>query len=177
MSASQFASFAAYTPPPDEHARIVTTSVPQRQSRLGSAWFPEQDSYQSGGIPTFGSHYSNELPTQDVTTNQWQTRYGWRIDILAAAAYVLGPLSETENDYVRFHAYQSALLTTPAILCRLFVSLFQSLSWLAGALTFIILAFQLLLAFLAYRGASGNSLTSYHAPLVGRIAEDWVAEE
>ena len=169
----------------------MTTSVPQRQSRLGSAWFPEQDSYQSGGIPTFGSHYSNELPTQDVTTNQWQTRYGWRIDILAAAAYVLGPLSGlllftrycpryNTNMEQRFSpypscfrdgerlcpfpwwvnlraaacrplnpndsAYQSALLTTPAILCRLFVSLFQSLSWLAGALTFIILAFQLLLA-------------------------------
>lgn len=64
----------------------------------------------------------------------WDTRYGMRVDMLAAAAYILGPLSgeptypwsivyvnltasallllvlETHNDYVRFHGTHEPVL-------------------------------------------------------------------
>ena len=69
---------------------------------------------------------------EEGTINQWETRFGMRVDLLAAAAYLLGPISgkyiwswqdymsiliqgliefiallclilETHNDYVRFH--------------------------------------------------------------------------
>ncbi|KAF8872137.1 hypothetical protein CPB84DRAFT_1967525 [Gymnopilus junonius] len=187
MSASQFASFAAYTPPPDEHDSAVTATTSKAKSRLSSAWFPSENSYQSGGIPTFSSQYSKVSSVtydQNIPSSQWETRYGWRVDLLAAAAYILGPVSalvilvlETQNDYVRFNAYQSALMTTPAVLLRMFISVFQSPSWLRGISTLFIVALQFLLAFRAYRGASDNNLVPYHAPLVGRIAEEWLAEE
>lgn len=74
------------------------------------AWFPAQSepstSYQSGGLPTLGTSYSggggvgmggmgsatsgNE---EEGTINQWETRFGMRVDLLAAAAYLLGPIS------------------------------------------------------------------------------------
>lgn len=116
------------TPPPD-HPEYTPTPAPIRP------WFPAHvsssheinTSYQSGGIPTFANSASGGGGnTSDTQQNQWETRYGLRIDILAALAYLLGPISgrpsprdsctypdiplaltlliiETQNDYVRFH--------------------------------------------------------------------------
>ena len=101
-------------------------------------------SYQSGGVPTWetaiggGSGADEEVESQ--MQNQWETRYGMRVDFLAAWAYVLGPISgaphiprflqssfdltespnlafcmlimETHNDFVRFHG-------VPALHCPL----------------------------------------------------------
>lgn len=138
-------------PPPDD------PGYPSNQpstSRFGrSSWFPTQPStrevtsYQSGGVPTWetaiggGSGANEEVESQ--MQNQWETRYGMRVDLLAAWAYVLGPISgalhifpflqssfdltespnlafcmlimETHNDFVRFHG-------VPALLCPLFCS-------------------------------------------------------
>lgn len=135
-------------PPPDD------PGYPSNQpstSRFGrSSWFPTQPStrevtsYQSGGVPTWetaiggGSGANEEVESQ--MQNQWETRYGMRVDLLAAWAYVLGPVSgalpflqssfdltespnlafcmlimETHNDFVRFHG-------VPALLCPLFCS-------------------------------------------------------
>lgn len=58
-------------------------------------------SYQSGGIPTWetsiggGSGADDEVESQ--MRNQWETRYGMRVDFLAAWAYVLGPISGGPN--------------------------------------------------------------------------------
>lgn len=93
-------------------------------------------SYQSGGIPTFNTSVAGGAgAAEDVEgqTNQWETRYGMRVDVLAAVAYLLGPISgvwnaigfqimhtlnvclalallvtETQNDYVRFHGWSSS---------------------------------------------------------------------
>lgn len=50
-----------------------------------------------------GGAYQNESNTHDA----YDTTYGWRIDIEAAAAYIAGPILaivllilETKNDYV-----------------------------------------------------------------------------
>jgi hypothetical protein len=54
-------------------------------------------SYQSGGIPTWetaiggGSGADEEVESQ--IQNQWETRYGMRVDLLAAWAYILGPVT------------------------------------------------------------------------------------
>ena len=54
-------------------------------------------SYQSGGIPTWetaiggGSGADEEVESQ--VQNQWETRYGTRVDLLAAWAYILGPVT------------------------------------------------------------------------------------
>lgn len=98
-------------------------------------------SYQAGGStsdPTVQSQaYTNDVESQayaygnggygggssgEDRVNAWESRFGWRIDLMAAAAYLGGPVSgelnqcswkltaallllilETQNDYVRFH--------------------------------------------------------------------------
>ncbi|KAK0233227.1 hypothetical protein IW262DRAFT_61523 [Armillaria fumosa] len=194
---SKFASFAAYAPPPDDPS-YASSSRPAR------AWFPPhaETSYQSGGVPSFGTAASGGLGSSDEVEgpqNQWETRYGLRVDVLAALAYLFGPISgecrlgfrvpsslipsiaflilifETHNDYVRFHAYQSALLTTPLVVLRILVSLLQFPQWMRTSLTLVIVGVQLYMAARASRDTS--SLVRYHLPTIGQIAEDWLADE
>ncbi|KAF7320329.1 hypothetical protein MKEN_00817700 [Mycena kentingensis (nom. inval.)] len=179
MSApNSFASFAAYTPPPDVH------SEQQQQPR---PWFPSQQnptSYQSGGIPTFAAPTSaaavDEVESQQ---NQWETRHGLRVDLLAALAYVLGPISalallilETQNDYVRFHAYQSALLTTPLVIIRIFASLLQFPGWIRSFFTILLLLAQGYMAAHAYMDAQ-SGLTRFQLPYIGQISARWLEDE
>lgn len=177
------------TPPPDdEPAHASSSRPPVRQ------WFPVHTSsqtintsYQSGGIPTFntsGTGGAGAVEDAEGQTNEWVTRYGMRVDILAALAYLLGPISalallltETKNDFVRFHAYQSALLLTPLVVLRIFASLVGFWSWLQTLLTLLIFLPALYMTSHAYRDAAHNGLARYHLPRIGRIADSWVADE
>jgi hypothetical protein len=88
------------TPPPDDPswaANNASTSKP-----VAKPWFPAQpslpshnieSSYQSGAIPTFGASATGGLAEAEGQQSQWETTHGWRVDLLAAAAYVLGPIS------------------------------------------------------------------------------------
>lgn len=121
-------------PPPDDPSYASSSNHPHTTTR---AWFPPQHviSYQSGGIPTFNTSQAGGIGAVEEAeaaggTNAWETRYGARVDLMAAFAYLLGPLSgsfhsgghatswaviliallallllivETHNDYVRFH--------------------------------------------------------------------------
>lgn len=184
-------SFAPYTPPPDD-----PSSHPSHQpstSRFTRPWFPTQSpirevtSYQSGGIPTWetaiagGSGADDEAEAQ--VQNPWETRYNMRVDLLATWAYMLGPISafcllvtETRNDFVRFHAYQSALLTTPLLLLRILASVMQ-LSVLRTLLTLLLVTSIGVMAFQAHTGASRHGLTRFHVPFLGPLAERWLDEE
>ena len=57
-------------------------------------------SYQSGGVPTFdtsqagGAGAAEAAETAEGVT-AWETRYGFRVDLLGASAYLLGPISGT----------------------------------------------------------------------------------
>ncbi|KAI0778179.1 hypothetical protein BD413DRAFT_464946 [Trametes elegans] len=183
---SHFASFAAYTPPPDDPSYAASTS--QNTSR---AWFPSQQSlsYQSGGIPTFNTSQAGGLgAVEDAeaenANNMWETRHGFRVDLLAAFAYLLGPLSalillivETHNDFVRFHAYQSALLTTPLVILRILASLVQFPPFLRTIITLLLVIPSLYMAWQAYIDAARNGLVRFQIPFVGPLAERWVYEE
>ncbi|KAJ7783800.1 hypothetical protein DFH07DRAFT_789167 [Mycena maculata] len=186
-SSSHFASFAAYTPPPDDPALLPTTSkAPARP------WFPahastQDASYQSGGMPTFNASASSGSAVEEEAEsqqNQWETRHGLRVDMLAAFAYLLGPISalalliiETQNDYVRFHAYQSALLTTPLVVIRIFASLLQFPGWMRTILTLLMIGSQLYMAIRAYLDAANNGLARFRLPYIGPIAARWLEEE
>ena len=55
-------------------------------------------SYQSGGLPSLGNSYGGGggiglAEEAEEPQNQWETTYGMRVDILAAFAYLLGPIS------------------------------------------------------------------------------------
>ncbi|KAJ4486164.1 hypothetical protein J3R30DRAFT_3444670 [Lentinula aciculospora] len=188
------ASFAPYMPPPDDpeysgHTNAPKSKVPSRSR----AWFPSHhssqgSSYQSGGIPTFNDPqtggFGNSASEESESHNQWETRYGMRVDILSAFAYILGPLSallvlivETQNDYVRFHGYQSALFTTPLVVFRALLSLLQFPQWLRTFVTILVFASQLYMAVRAYTDASQNGLARFQLPIVGPIASQWLADE
>ncbi|KAK0465169.1 uncharacterized protein EV420DRAFT_943902 [Desarmillaria tabescens] len=180
---SKFASFAAYAPPPDDPSYTSSSRAATR------AWFPPhaETSYQSGGVPSFGTAVSSGLGSSEEVEgqqNQWETRYGHRVDVLAALAYLFGPISafilliiETHNDFVRFHAYQSALLTTPLVVLRILMSLLQFPQWMRTLFTLVIAGVQLYMAIRASRDASHNGLVRYHLPTIGQVAEDWLADE
>ncbi|KAF8237841.1 hypothetical protein L208DRAFT_1388787 [Tricholoma matsutake] len=179
-SSTNFAYFSPYTPPPDD--RSYSSSLPTDAS---PSHVPET-SYQSGGVPAFSafSFRHGTLPASQEQQNPWETRYGLRVDVLAAIAYILGPVSaltllvlETRNDYVRFHAYQSALLTTPLIFLRIFVSLVQSSPWMQTFFTLLLILPQGFMVIRAYLDASQHGLVHFHLPLTGFLAERWLAEE
>ncbi|EIW86702.1 hypothetical protein CONPUDRAFT_95480 [Coniophora puteana RWD-64-598 SS2] len=191
MSSSFASSFAPYTPPPDD-SRLTNPSGSTVKSK-SRPWFPShgsslgpESSYQSGGIPTFNNVTAPEAaqdPVEDQR-NQWQTRLGFRVDILAAFSYILGPISalavlilETHNDYVRFHAYQSALLMTPLVSIRILASLLGFWAWLCTMLTLLVLCAGLFMAFQAFVNGGADGLSRYHVPTIGPLAEQWVSEE
>ncbi|PIL31970.1 hypothetical protein GSI_06674 [Ganoderma sinense ZZ0214-1] len=189
---SHFASFAAYTPPPDDPSY---TSLPANGS--ARAWFPsaaasgsqQPTSYQSGGIPTFNTSQAGgagalEDAEAENANNMWETRHGFRVDLLAAFAYLLGPLSaltllivETYNDFVRFHAYQSALLTTPLVILRILASLLQFAPFVRTVFTLCLVIPSCFMTWRAYTDASRNGLVRFQIPFIGPLAERWVYEE
>ncbi|KAG8933062.1 hypothetical protein FRC03_001168 [Tulasnella sp. 419] len=199
MSSSSFAKASAYTPPPDQipQRMSATTSKPYapHQPNFGSqnAQGPSSygTSYQAGGIPSFGNAIAGDGYDAEVgggveggTVNEWETRFGWRVDVVAAASYLLGPITalaflilETHSDYIRFHSYQSALLTTPLILLRLLLSLLHFPQFFLSLLTFTIVLSVLFMAFRAYRDANSGGLSRYRLPWIGDLAERWVGEE
>ncbi|KZT02728.1 uncharacterized protein LAESUDRAFT_762613 [Laetiporus sulphureus 93-53] len=189
MSRTSFASsFAPYTPPPDD------PSYPSSSRHTSRAWPPRASSqqpmsYQSGAVPTFNTSQAGgpgavEEAAAESGAQIWETRFGARVDILAAFAYLLGPISallllilETDNDYVRFHAYQSALLSTPLILLRILASLLQFPSFMRTILTLIVAAPLLYMTWQAYIDAARNGLVRFQLPWIGPMADRWVSEE
>ncbi|KAF9270235.1 hypothetical protein L218DRAFT_1071697 [Marasmius fiardii PR-910] len=188
---------AAYTdnrlvqmPPPDD----PTYPSPSQSAskKVSRPWFPsqrsEETSYQSGGVPTFNNSvsggYGSSINEAESQQSQWETRFGMRVDLLAAFSYILGPLSallvlilETQNDFVRFHGYQSALLTGPLLLIRMLISFLQFPQWFRTIFTLIVICCQLYMGFHAYMDASQNDLLRFRLPFIGDIADRWVSEE
>jgi len=140
-----------------------------------------------GGGMGVGAAVANPYVYEDDRENavtMWETRFGMRVDVLAAFAYLLGPISallclvlETHNDFVRFHAYQSALLTAPILFFRIFGSLVGFASLLNSLLTWVIILVQLYMAFRAYTDASRNNLSRFYVPYIGPMAEQFVSDE
>ncbi|KAF9822194.1 hypothetical protein IEO21_00188 [Rhodonia placenta] len=188
MSRTNFAtSFAPYTPPPDDPSYASSSKPASRP------WLPRQSaqqpaSYQSGGIPTFNTSQAGGLGAVETEAESgssiWETRYDMRVDVLAAFAYILGPVSallllilETHNDYVRFHAYQSALLSTPLVLLRVLATLLQFSSVICTFFTLFIVVSLLYMMWQAYIDAARNGLARFQIPVIGPIADRWVSEE
>ncbi|CAE6514638.1 hypothetical protein RSOLAG22IIIB_09776 [Rhizoctonia solani] len=193
MSTRQdFASFAAYTPPPDAppEAGSLKSKRPWFPAHQSSNFVqgiagPSTGSYQAGGVPTFGTSMGGGAGhvEDQMGVNEWETRFGWRVDVEAAVAYLGGPITallllilETSNDFVRFHAYQSALLLTPLLLLRGFAGLIFP-SWLQFIFTMSIVIAGLYMAFKTFRDANGVGLVRYQLPYIGILAERWLGEE
>ncbi|KAF8597750.1 hypothetical protein BDV93DRAFT_452365 [Ceratobasidium sp. AG-I] len=179
-----FASFAAYTPPPDAPPEAGS------QSKAKRPWFPAHQSsnfiQSAGAVPTFGNSMGGGAGhvEEQMGTNEWETRFGWRVDVEAAVTYLGGPITalillilETSNDFVRFHAYQSALLTTPLLLLRGLLGLLHFPWFLQFISTLSVVLPALYMAFRTFRDANGAGLARYQLPYIGLLAERWLGEE
>ncbi|XAO25680.1 hypothetical protein I312_104508 [Cryptococcus bacillisporus CA1280] len=201
-------NFSPYQPPPD----VPSTDPPEVSSTKSKPkskrpWFTRDpssynaSSYQSGGTvsdPTaVPEAYSNDPESaaflgsaagggalENDRANAWESRFGWRVDVMAAAAYLGGPVTallflilETRNDYVRFHAYQSALLTTPLLVLLLLFNLLIPLpAFLRTLFTVVAVGGTLYAAFRAWKDAQ-EGLERFWLPYIGPVAERWVSEE
>ncbi|KAK6910478.1 hypothetical protein I204_03487 [Kwoniella mangroviensis CBS 8886] len=203
-------NFSPYQPPPD----VPSTDPPESSTKKGKSkrpWFTRDqssyatNSYQSGGSisdPTSQAQaYSNDPEAAGLLNgsgsgmgngafgegdraNAWESRFGWRVDFMAAAAYLGGPVTallflilETQNDYVRFHAYQSALFTTPLLILYLIFKLIIVLpTFLRIIYILAAVGGMLYVAFRAWKDAQ-EGLSRYWLPYIGEIAERWVGEE
>ncbi|KAI9572956.1 hypothetical protein HD554DRAFT_2185226 [Boletus coccyginus] len=182
MPSNVGASFSPYTPPPDD-----LSNFPPRTASHSRIWFSESSvSYQSGGLPS-STVVSAAAAGTDIERgghNEWETTYGLRVDVLAAFAYLLGPISalallilETHNDYVRFHAYQAALLMTPLLTAYILAPVLQFPSWISSFLAFLLCVSGFSMATQAFLGAYRGGFSRYHFPKLGSLADQWVDEE
>ncbi|KAK4683435.1 hypothetical protein P7C73_g6830, partial [Tremellales sp. Uapishka_1] len=193
-------------PPPD----VPSTDPPSESSRVKGKskrpWFSRDPStygntYQSGAGTTDPSSSSQAFTNDpesaaflqgangsngygDERANAWESRFGWRVDVMAAASYLGGPVTallflilETQNDFVRFHAYQSALLTTPLIVLLLFTNLLIPFpTFLRIIFLLASIGVTLYTAFKAWKDAQ-EGLGRFWLPVIGQVADKWVGEE
>ncbi|KAJ1892971.1 hypothetical protein LPJ66_006033 [Kickxella alabastrina] len=140
---------------------------------------PQSAEYSYGGEPTAGpSTFNSQDGGQRIS--RYETSLALRYDIEASLAYVLGIFSgavllilEKKNDYVRFHAWQSSLLSAVSIVALVIGALISdSLYWL------IILAVVSSHVYMARRAYfDGAVFERFTLPYVGAVAIQLVDEE
>ncbi|GAA6054750.1 hypothetical protein JCM3770_000924 [Rhodotorula araucariae] len=185
MAATTPLNFAPYSEPPDvnpAHTRWApppaasTSSAPYEGYQAGasvSSLGPGTSFGSAGGYAPLGGAAAGGPSSYEVTL--------WRNDYEAAGAYALGPFGaaallvlELESDYVRFHAWQSVLLSFFLFLVHLlFLLVFGR--W-AQYLLFIGDVVVLgLMSLRAYHDA--DHLQRHYLPVIGDLADSWVQSE
>ncbi|EHK44834.1 hypothetical protein TRIATDRAFT_170080, partial [Trichoderma atroviride IMI 206040] len=183
FSPSAIASVAR-SPPPLQHPQ------PQR------AWSGDLDGAASrhsgsnngnGGLWGFGSGNSSGNGTPlampgayPAEISEFDTSLGLRLDYEASLAYLAFPpigavillILERNSDYVRFHAWQSALLFTAIMVFHLLFSWSSFLSWIFFIGDLVLMGF---LAFKAYQDA--EILERFEVPFFGSIASRCLDDE
>eukprot|EP00127_Corallochytrium_limacisporum_P003411 Clim_evm39s149 gene=Clim_evmTU39s149 len=117
--------------------------------------------------------------TEQDRISKYETRLPFKLEVLAAGAYALGPISgltllilEHKNDYVRFHAWQSVLTLGIMLLLHLIFIWSTVMSWL------LFVGDLCLIGWLGYNAyIESDALNRYKVPYIGDIAERWVEEE
>ncbi|KAF2153706.1 hypothetical protein K461DRAFT_292423 [Myriangium duriaei CBS 260.36] len=154
-----------------------------RPARLPSpSTFADQPSTTAGGYQDIESGQGLLPPQQQdrVLGDVFETSLGMRMDWEACLAYLLLPpaggavllLFEHKSDYVRFHAWQSALVFAALFVLHLILSWSTVLSWLLFAVDLGLIAY---LTFHAYRDA--ETLDRLELPFFGRLASNFVDSE
>jgi len=156
-----------------------------QQSR-SSPYFQSSSQSIQGGSPVISGIGSNAGPNGgllgggNARVNQYETRLPLRIDIEAIMCYVALPpvgavlllVLETQNDYVRFHAWQASLVFTGLVILHLIFTFSAFLSW---SLFVVDLGLMATGAWHCYKDA--DDLARWELPFVGRIASSYVDSE
>ncbi|KAG9502656.1 hypothetical protein J7337_005489 [Fusarium musae] len=161
------------SPPPLQHPQ------PQRgwsgfdgQSAGWAAISPDNRAF--GGPSTMPGTY----PAAEVS--EFDTSLGMRLDYEACLAYVAFPplgaiillILERNSDYVRFHAWQSALLFTAIMVFHLIFSWSTFLGWLFFLCDIALIA---ILTLRAYKDA--EILDRFEVPFFGALASRFLDDE
>ncbi|PTB65647.1 hypothetical protein BBK36DRAFT_1169356 [Trichoderma citrinoviride] len=112
--------------------------------------------------------------------SEFDTSLGIRLDYEACLAYLAFPpvgavillILERNSDYVRFHAWQSALLFTAIMVFHVLFSWSSFLSWIFFLGDLVLIGF---LSLKAYQDA--EILDRYEVPFFGRIASRFLDDE
>nr|XP_023900348.1 uncharacterized protein LOC112012199 [Quercus suber]POE50718.1 upf0132 membrane protein [Quercus suber] len=110
----------------------------------------------------------------------FQTSLGLNIGLEACLAYLLLPpaggvvllLFERKSDYVRFHAWQSAIVFGALFLVHIIFSWTAIISWMLFALDLLLIGY---LTYGAWRHA--ETLDRVEVPFFGRLASNFVDDE
>ncbi|KAH7144091.1 hypothetical protein EDB81DRAFT_857476 [Dactylonectria macrodidyma] len=160
------------SPPPLQHPQ------PQRGwggfDGQGGVWGAGADTRAFGASSTMPGAY----PSAEVS--EFDTSLGMRLDYEACLAYLAFPpigaivllILERNSDYVRFHAWQSALLFTAIMVFHLIFSWSTFLSWVFFLGDLALIAF---LTLRAYRDA--EILDRFEVPFFGRLATRFLDDE
>ncbi|KAJ1870329.1 hypothetical protein H4R99_007206 [Coemansia sp. RSA 1722] len=136
-------------------------------------------SHVYGGEPTAGpSTFNSQDGGQRIS--RYETSLSLRYDVEASLAYALGVFSgalllvmEKKNDYVRFHAWQSALLSIASFVVLVLTALiFNSLYWLVFLAAGCLHIYMIRRAYL-----DGAVFERYPLPYIGPLAMQLVDEE
>ncbi|KAM4066983.1 hypothetical protein HRG_000993 [Hirsutella rhossiliensis] len=175
--------FAPYQSSPPEHSRVASPEFPASPPR------PSLDAYAAAGATRSPPPLQHPQPQRawgaipgvyPAQVSEFDTSLGLRLDYEACLAYLaLPPLGaiillilERNSDYVRFHAWQSALLFTAALILHIILSWSSFLSWLLFLGDVALIA---LLTRRAYRDA--EILDRFEVPVFGSIASRILDDE
>jgi uncharacterized membrane protein len=167
----------AKSPPPLQHPQ------PQRGwsgfDGQTSGWVgASSSSPYAGGHGNGPSTMPGAYPAAEVS--EFDTSLGLRLDYEACLAYLAFPplgaivllILERNSDYVRFHAWQSALLFTAVMVFHLLFSWSYFLSWLFFLADLALIG---LLSYKAYKDA--DILDRFEVPFFGRLASRFLDDE
>jgi uncharacterized membrane protein len=159
-----------------------------RAQRLPSPSRYYDDEEEAGGYQDerFNNDYigSNALqgggPSYIGSGNVFETSLGLPLAIEALLAYLLLPpaggmlllIFERKSDYVRFHAWQSALLFSAMFMIHIIFSWTKVVSFLLLGLDLVMIAW---LGYGAWRNA--ETLDRVEVPFIGRLASSFVDDE
>ncbi|KAL1634997.1 hypothetical protein SLS58_010448 [Diplodia intermedia] len=167
-------------------AALGTSSPSGPGYQNGSSYFPPQQRGSADlerGWGGYGNNH-NGLGAGSVGGREdldlFETRLGIRMDWEACLAYLLLPpaggvlllVVEHRSDYVRFHAWQSALLFSFMFVVHIIFSFSSAISWM---LFFVDVGTIGYLTMRAYRDA--ETLDRCEVPLFGRLASSILDDE
>ena len=114
------------------------------------------------------------------STSPFETSLGFSLQLEACLAYLLLPpaggvallIFERKSDYVRYHAWQSALVFSALFMVHVIFSWTAIISWILFAFDLVLIAY---LAYGAWRNA--ETLDRVEVPFFGRLASSFVDDE
>ncbi|KAF2096991.1 hypothetical protein NA57DRAFT_77241 [Rhizodiscina lignyota] len=176
----------ALSPPPRNRPTSPPLASPRAASPRNSFQASRNASNNIAGVispnriasPPLGN--SGGFGSRREEMDPFETRLGIRMDYEACLAYLALPpagpvvllVFEHKSDYVRYHAWQSALLFAFIFVLHILFSWTAVISWMLFAVDLLLIGW---LTYRAYKDA--ETLDRYHVPFFGSLASQIVDDE